>query len=363
MGLEYQIEVLLREMADAEASDLIITTTIPPQFRINGRLTPVAGEPMEAEDTLQLARSLLTEQQFQKLEQMRSVDFSVGFAGIGRFRVNAFYQRGSVALAIRMIPYVIPCIDELGLPSIVKQFAMRTQGLVLFTGPTGSGKSTSLAALIQYINERQRRHIVCIEDPIEYGHTNKMSVIEQREILDDAHTFQDAMRSVFRQDPDVVMIGEMRDLETISLALSLAETGHLILATLHTNDAISAIMRISSVFPSHEKQHVQAQLSMVLNGVIAQNLIETCDEKRRVLAYEVMVMNGAIANLIRDGQVQQMYSALQTGKAEGMITMNECLARLVQSETITPASAMERSPKPRELARMINYDDHVPMAS
>ncbi len=347
------IEDLLKHMCDRGASDLLLTVGSPPQFRVNGMMEPLQSSPMDGGMIEQIAFSVLGEARMEKLQVHKSVDFSKGYEGLSRFRFNFFYQRDSIAAAIRKISFDIPPFDELGLPEIVKDFACRPCGLVLVTGPAGSGKSTTLAAMLNYINEVRRLHIVCIEDPIEYLHQHKQSVINQREIGADAHSFSDALRSVFRQSPDVIMVGEMRDLETMQLALSLAETGHLILATLHTQDATHAINRIVDVFPPAQQQQIYTQLGMVLVGVIAQQLLITQDRSRRVMACEVMNVNNAIHNLIREMQVQQVYSVIQTGRAEGMITMNESLKNLCERGVINVDTAMSRSPRPKELARML----------
>ncbi len=291
---------------------------------------------------------------FADLQARKSADFSKGYEGLCRFRFNFFYQRDSIAVAIRAIPFSIPPFNELGLPEIVKDFALRPNGLVLITGPAGSGKSTTLATMLDYINRTRRVHVVCIEDPIEYLHQHNQSVINQREIGEDAHSFSDALRSVFRQSPDVIMVGEMRDLETMQLVLSLAETGHLILATLHTQDTTHAINRIVDVFPPAQQQQIYTQLAMVLVGVVSQQLLITSDGQRRALACEVMNVNNAIRNLIREVQIQQVYSVIQTGRADGMITMNDSLKELCDTGLIDISTAMSRSPRPKELARMLS---------
>ena len=267
-------------MYERNASDLLLTAGAPPQFRINGLLEPVSSEVLVDETVRRLAHDLLDEKQSRILEEKRSVDLSKGFDELSRFRINAYYQRSSLALAIRLIPFVIPPFHELGLPEIVRDFALRPHGLVLITGPAGSGKSTTLAAMIDYINHTKHVHIVCIEDPIEYLHTHRRSIIAQREIREDAYSFAEALRSVFRQSPDVIMIGEMRDLETMQLALTLAETGHLILATLHTQDTTHAVNRMVDSFPPAQQQQVYMQLSLVLEGIISQQLILSKDRSR-----------------------------------------------------------------------------------
>lgn len=347
------MQTLLAEMSAAGASDLILTVGAPPQLRILGALKPTGSERLTGSDIEQLALPLLNETQQALLQRNRSVDFSKGFEGLSRFRFNLYYQRDSLALAARLIPFRIPGFQELGLPAIVRDFALFPHGLILVTGPAGSGKSTTLAAMIDHINTQRQAHIICLEDPIEYLHEHRNSIVDQREIYVDAPSFAEALHSVFRQSPDVIMIGEMRDIETMQLALTLAETGHLILATLHTQDTSHAIHRIVDVFPPAHQQQVYTQLSMVLAGVISQSLLMTLDQTRRVLACEVMNVTDAIRNLIREHQLQQVYSVIQTGKSHGMMTMNDSLKQLAVQGLIDQALALERSPRPRELARML----------
>ncbi len=349
----WTIEKLLEKVASSGGSDLILTAGAPPQIKILGKLHAVDDKPLEEMETETMGLSILNEIQKSHLAEHRSVDLSKGFLGLNRFRFNVFYQRGAVALAARLIPYRIPSFGELGLPAIVQQFALYPHGLVLVTGPAGSGKSTTLAAMIDHINTHRSAHVICLEDPIEYLHSHKKSLIEQREIYEDAPSFADALQAVFRQSPDVIMVGEMRDLETMQLALTLAETGHLILGTLHTQDTTHAINRIVDIFPPSHQQQVYTQLSMVLSAIISQALLMTADQSRRVLACEVLHVNNAVGNLIRERQLQQVYSVIQTGKSEGMVTMNESLRRLVGEGKIDQDVAMERSPRPRELARML----------
>jgi twitching motility protein PilT len=349
----FVLDSLLKEMNQRKASDLLLTAGAAPQLRINGILQPIGTEVLTSDDTQRLAAAILNQEEMEALQVQRNLDISRGFEGLSRFRMNIYYQRDSVALAIRMIPFAIPEFADLGLPEIIKDFAMRPHGLVLITGPAGSGKSTTLAAMIDYINRSRNVHVVCIEDPIEYLHHHNRSIVAQREIRSDAHSFSDALRSVFRQSPDVIMIGEMRDLETMQLALTLAETGHLILATLHTQDTTHAINRIVDVFPPGQQQQIYVQLSLVLLAVVSQQLIITKDGARRVLASEVMNVNNAIRNLIREMQVQQIYSVLETGRAQGMITMNESLMNLCLGGLIDEDVALRRSPRPKELMRAL----------
>ena len=349
----WTIEELLGKVSSSGGSDLILTSGAPPKLKILGVMHSVGDQPLGEDETRTLGLSVLNEAQRAILEDKRSVDLSKGFPGLNRFRFNVFYQRGTLALVARLIPYRIPSFAELGLPPIVQQFALCPHGLVLVTGPAGSGKSTTLAAMIEYINRNRSLHVVCLEDPIEYLHAHGKSLIEQREIYDDAPSFAVALQAVFRQSPDVIMVGEMRDLETMQLALTLAETGHLIFGTLHTQDTTHAINRIVDIFPPAHQQQVYTQLSMVLSGIISQALLLTADQSRRALACEVLHVNNAIGNLIRERQLQQIYSVIQTGKAEGMMTMNESLRRLVAEGKIDQDVALERSPRPRELARML----------
>ena len=349
----WTIEELLGKVSSSGGSDLILTSGAPPMLKVLGVMHAVGTAPLGEDETKALGLSILNEAQRTILEDKRSVDLSKGFPGLNRFRFNVFYQRGTLALVARLIPYRIPSFAELGLPPIVQQFALCPHGLVLVTGPAGSGKSTTLAAMIEYINRNRSLHVVCLEDPIEYLHAHGKSLIEQREIYDDAPSFAVALQAVFRQSPDVIMVGEMRDLETMQLALTLAETGHLIFGTLHTQDTTHAINRIVDIFPPAHQQQVYTQLSMVLSGIISQALLLTADQSRRALACEVLHVNNAIGNLIRERQLQQIYSVIQTGKSEGMMTMNESLRRLVAEGKIDQDVALERSPRPRELARML----------
>jgi twitching motility protein PilT len=349
-----KIEALLKEMWERKASDLLLTVGTAPRLRINGYLEPVGTEILEATDMERLASGILDSEQYKELQDRKSLDMSRGYPGLSRFRFNFYYQRDSIAMAVRVIPFQIPSFESLRLPEIVKEFSCRPHGLVLITGPAGSGKSTTLAAMLDYINSTRPVHVVCLEDPIEFLHHHKMSVIEQREIGQDAHSFADALHSVFRQSPDVIMVGEMRDLETIQLALSLAETGHLILGTLHTQDTTHAINRIVDVFPPAQQAQIYTQLSMVLVGVVSQQLLITSEGLGRVLAAEVLNVNQAIRNLIREMQVQQIYSVIQTGRREGMMTMNDSLKQLCDRGTVDYSTAMSRSPRPKELAKMLS---------
>lgn len=351
------IETILSEMDKAGASDVVLTAGTPPQLRVLGSLRPLGDQPLTEADTERLGLSFLTDEQARVLRERRSLDLSKSFPGLPRFRFNLFYQRDAMGIVARLIAARIPGIDELGLPEVVREFALRPHGLMLVTGPAGSGKSTTLAAMIDYVNSHRGAHIVCIEDPIEFIHQHRRSVIEQREVGQDAPSFAHALRDVFRQSPDIIMIGEMRDLETMQLALTLAETGHLILATLHTQDTVHAINRIVDVFPPEQQQQVYTQLSMVLTAVMTQALLVSSDKKRRVLACEVMNVTPAIRNLIREMQLQQIHAVIQTGRADHMVTMNDSLKELWQNGQIDAETALARSPRPKELARML---EHVP---
>lgn len=349
----WTIEELLGKVASSGGSDLILTVGAPPQLKVLGSLQPIGDKPLTMADTEALCLSVLNEDQKAMLDRNLSVDLSRGFTGLSRFRFNIFYQRACLSMAARLIPHVIPSFSELGLPPIVQQFALCPHGLILVTGPAGSGKSTTLAAMIDHINTLRSVHIICLEDPIEYLHSHRKSIIEQREIYADAPSFPVAMQGLFRQSPDVIMVGEMRDMETMQLALTLAETGHLVMTTLHTQDTTHAINRIVDVFPPAQQQQIYTQLSMVLAGVITQALLISSDQTRRVLAYEVMNVTPAIRNLIREAQLQQIYSVIQTGREDQMITMNDSLYGLCEKGLLDYEVAMTRSPRPKELARML----------
>jgi twitching motility protein PilT len=354
-GSEPQINLhqLLKAMIEKGASDLHITTGSPPQLRIDDSLVPLRLPALRPEDTQRLCYTVLTEEQRAHFEQHYELDLSFGVKNLARFRANLFMQRGAVAGAFRSIPFKILTFEELGLPPIVAELASRPRGLVLITGPTGSGKSTTLAAVIDKINSETRQHIITVEDPIEYLHPHKLSVVNQREVGTDTHAFKDALKYVLRQDPDVVLVGEMRDLETMEAALTIAETGHLVFATLHTNSAVQAINRIIDVFPAHAQPQVRAQLSFVLQGVITQLLLPRANAPGRVLAMEILVPNPAVRNLIREDKLHQIYSAMQTGQSgSGMQTLNQALANLYLRRQITYEEAIGRSSDVDEL-RMI----------
>ncbi len=350
----FTIHQLLKVMIDRGASDLHITTGSPPQLRIDGSLVPLKTPPLDPVETKQLCYTVLSEEQTVRFEKHNELDLSFGVRGLSRFRANIFMQRGAVAGAFRAIPFKVLTFEELGLPPICSDLANLPRGLVLVTGPTGSGKSTTLAAMIDKINRERRQHILTIEDPIEYLHPNKLCVVNQREIGADTTSFKIALKYVLRQDPDVVLVGEMRDLETIESALTISETGHLVFATLHTNGAIQSINRIIDVFPAHQQPQVRAQLSFVLQGVLSQNLIARADGPGRALALEIMIPNPAIRNLVREDKVHQIYSMMQTGQASsGMQTMNQSLYALFARRIISLEEALGRSSDPGELESMI----------
>jgi twitching motility protein PilT len=352
---------MLRSMLELQASDLHVTVATPPQLRIHGKLSPLKLPPLESKDTKELCYSVLTDLQKHKFEEERELDFSFGIKGLARFRGNLFIQKGSVGGVFRRIPYEIPNLAQLGAPSILTDMIKKTRGLILITGPTGSGKSTTLAALIDLINTQRNEHIMTVEDPIEYLHSHKNCIVNQREVTSDTLDFTKALKHVLRQDPDVVLIGELRDLETISAALKIAETGHLTFATLHTNSCAQTINRIIDVFPAHQQNQIRAQLSFVLEGVMSQALLPKASGDGRVLASEIMIPNPAIRNLIREDKVHQIYSQMQIGQTKyGMQTMNQSLYSLFSKRMITVEEAMYRSPDPEELKQMIAGGGEVP---
>lgn len=341
---------LLKTMIERGASDLHITTGSPPQLRIDGRLVPVKSPPLTPSDTKQVCYSILTEAQKARFEQDNELDLSFGVKGLSRFRGNIFMQRGAIAGTFRTIPFKIMPFQELGLPPAVSELARKTRGLVLVTGPTGSGKTTTLASLLDLINTERNAHIVTIEDPIEYLHPHKNCLVNQREVGADTESFRRALRYILRQDPDVVLIGEIRDLETVEATLQIAETGHLVFATLHTNSAVQSVNRIIDMFPPHQQEQIRAQLSFVLTGVLSQCLIPRASGVGRVLAAELLIPNPAIRSLIRDDKVHQIYGQMQMGQTKfGMQTMNQALVALYQQRTITLEEALIWSHDPDEL--------------
>src|SRR6202167_3664486 len=334
---------LLKAMVEKGASDLHVTTNSPPQLRVDGKLVPLKAPPLTPVETKQLCHSILTDAQKHKFEEENELDLSFGVKGLSRFRSNIFMQRGAVAGAFRTIPFKILTFQELGLPPIVTELSKRPRGLILVTGPTGSGKSTTLASIIDKINTERHEHIVTIEDPIEYLHPHKNCVVNQREVGADTHSFKKALKYILRQDPDVVLIGEMRDLETIEAALVVSETGHVAFGTLHTNSAVQTINRVLDVFPPYQQPQVRAQLSFVLEGVMSQSLMPKMNQSGRCLALEVMIPNPAIRNLIREDKVHQIYSQMQIGQAKfGMQTFNQSLMSLVQRRLISMEEALGR---------------------
>lgn len=346
---------LLKILVESNGSDLHITTNTAPQIRIDGKLTPLDFPPLNQIETKQLCYSVLTDAQKHKFEEDNELDLSFGVKGLSRFRGNVFVQRGAVAGVFRVIPYHILTFEELGLPPIVSELAAKSRGLILVTGPTGSGKSTTLASIIDYININRREHIVTIEDPIEYLHPHKGCLVNQREVGADTKGFKNALKYVLRQDPDVVLVGELRDLETIEAALTLSETGHLCLATLHTNSCVQTINRIVDVFPPYQQTQIRAQLSFVLEGVMSQALIPRMNSRGRALSLEIMVPNPAIRNLIREDKIHQIYSQMQVGQEKfGMQTMNQSLLSLYQKRLISLEEALGRSQDPDELKQMIS---------
>jgi len=352
--LKVNLHQLLKTMIEKGASDMHITTGTPPLLRIDGSIVPLKLPALGPVETKALCFTVLTEEQRAHFEKHNELDLSFGVKGLSRFRANIFMQRGNVAGAFRTIPFKILSFDELGLPQVVSDFALKPSGLVLVTGPTGSGKSTTLAAMIDKINSEERLHIITVEDPIEYLHGHKLSIVNQREVGTDTEGFKQALKYVLRQDPDVVLVGEMRDLETVEAALTISETGHLVFATLHTNSAISTINRIIDVFPPHQQAQIRSKLSFVLQGVVSQQLLPRHNAPGRVLALEILVPNPAIRNLIREDKVHQIYSSMQVGQEKyQMQTLNQSLFSLFQRRLISQEEATGRSVEPEELRMMM----------
>ncbi len=343
------IHDLLTEVITNDASDLHITTNTAPVMRLNGELVPLNYPELTPTDTKDLIYSILTQEQREQLEKNWEFDFSYSLPGRGRFRVNVYHQRGSVSAAFRVIPSEIKSLEELGLPVALERMVSKPRGFILVTGPTGSGKTTTLASLVNIINENSSLHIITVEDPIEYLHHHKKSIVNQREVGSDTKSFANALKYVLRQDPDVILVGEMRDLETISVALTAAETGHLVFATLHTQDTVQTIDRVIDVFPPHQQQQVRIQLASVLQGVIAQQLLPTRDGRGRVVAVEIMVATSAIRNMIREAKTHQIYTAMQTGHKYGMQTMDESLVDLYQLGRVSYETALSRAMDPQDL--------------
>ncbi|HEX8949516.1 MAG TPA: PilT/PilU family type 4a pilus ATPase [Dissulfurispiraceae bacterium] len=346
---------LLKLMIERKASDLHITTGSPPKLRIIDKLVPVEDfSPLSPEDTQAFCYSVLSDMQKSKLEERSEVDLSFGIKGLSRFRANIFMQRGAVAGAFRAIPFDIKSFKELGIPDVVEEFIKKPHGLILVTGPSGSGKSTTLASMIDRINSEREAHIITIEDPIEFLHSHKKGIVNQREVASDTPSFKQALGSIVRQDPDVVFIGEMHDLDTVQAAISIAETGHLTLATLHTNSAIQTISRVIDIFPPHHQEQIRVQLSLVLEGIVSQRLISTQDGGGRVLALEILVPTPAIKSLIRENRLQQIYAVMQAGQARsGMRTMNQSLYELYCKGLISSDDSIHSSSMPEEMLQVL----------
>jgi twitching motility protein PilT len=352
--MSVNLRALLEEMIEKEASDLHCTAGERPKIRVDGDITDSSvPDVLTPKDTLQLAYSVLTENQKKRFEQEDELDFSFGIQNLARFRGNVFKQRGCVALVIRMIPFNVRTFQDLGLPPVIAKLSERPRGLVLVTGPTGSGKSTTLAAMIDKINKERKGHIITVEDPIEFIHRHQSCIVNQREVGTDTKTFANALKYALREDPDVILVGEMRDLETIAAALTIAETGHLALATLHTNSAAESINRIIDVFPHNQQSQVRAQLAFVLEGVITQTLLPKAKGRGRAMACEIMVATPAIRALIRDEKIHQIYSAMQAGKKFGMQTMHDSLYQLWMNREVTEDECLRVSGDPNEFLRMI----------
>jgi twitching motility protein PilT len=352
--MELDFAEVLLEVVDRRASDLHLTAGAPPMVRVRGRLTALEGYPvLTPTETREIIYSILSNGQRQKLENNWQLDFAYQIPGAARFRVNAYFQRSALGAAFRLIPFDITPLETLGLPPVVAEFANKPRGLVLVTGPTGSGKSTTLASLIDVINTHREEHIMTIEDPIEFLHRHKKCIVNQRELGSDATSFSEALKAALRQDPDVILVGEMRDLETIGTAITAAETGHLVFATLHTQDTPQTIDRIIDVFPSAQQGQIRAQLSVALQGIMTQTLLPTADGAGRCVAVEVLVPTPAVRNLIREAKSHQIYSVLQTGGAHGMQTMDSSLAQLVRAGKITRQLAESRAHSPEEFRRLL----------
>ncbi len=344
---------MLNEMFERGASDLHLSAGVPPVLRVDGQIVPMEEEKIAPEISRKLAYSIMNEEQRSRFEQTKELDFSFGIPNLSRFRANVYMQRGVVSMAIRQIPFEILSFEDLGMPETVRAFAKQTQGLILVTGPTGSGKSTTLASMVDWINENRNGHIITIEDPIEYLHQHKNCIVNQREVRADTESFEVALKHVLRQDPDTILIGEMRDLETVSAALTIAETGHLCLATLHTNSAYESIHRIIDIFPADRQAQIAAQLAFVLRGVVTQELIPTMGGAGRVLSAEILVCTQAIKSAIREDKIHQVYGMMQAGTKHGMKTMNQSLYELYINRQISLDEAMGRSRDQQELQQMI----------
>jgi twitching motility protein PilT len=351
---DFDFSEVLRQMVETRASDVHITAGVPPMIRDKGKILPMAGFPvLNGQQTREVVYGILNDDQRKRFENNQQLDFAYAIPGVARFRVNCFFQRGSVSAAFRLVPQEVPSLDSLGVPPVLSELTKKPRGFVLVTGPTGSGKSTTLAAMIDSINNEREDHILTIEDPIEFLHKHKRSIVNQREIGSDAPDFALGLRAALRQDPDVILVGEMRDLETISTALTAAETGHLVFATLHTQSTAQTVDRIIDVFPPQQQSQVRTQLSIALQGIVTQQLLPTLDGRGRVVACEVLIPSPAIRNLIREGKTHQIYGALQTSGAIGMQTMDADLARLVRGGKIGRDLAEQRASVPEELNRLL----------
>jgi twitching motility protein PilT len=356
---DLKIQQLFKLMIESNASDLHITVGSPPAIRVSGEIVKVKIPPLSASDTKRIIYQILTEEQKNTFEKNMELDFSFGIKGLARFRANVFYSHGATAGVFRTIPTIIPDFKALNLPDVLVKMCDVTSGLILVTGPTGSGKSTTLASLIDYLNVKHSAHIITLEDPVEFVHSHKKSVVNQREMGTDSRDFASALKSLLRQDPDIVLVGELRDMETIEAALTIAETGHLVFGTLHTNSAVGAIHRLVNAFAADRQDQVRTLLSFVLQGVVAQQLLKKSHEKGRVAALEILIPNGGIRNLMREDKMHQVYSQMQVGQEKsGMITMNQSLHKLVTTGIVTPDVAMEYSPIPLELAQKLGLKDY-----
>lgn len=359
--IKFDFADVLSRMVQEQASDVHLSPGYPPAIRVRGRIVPLEEyAPLSVQESRDVAYSLLNDDQRKRFENRKQIDLAYAVPGVARFRVNCFFQRGSVSAAFRRIPHEIPELDGLGLPMVLKEFTQRPRGFVLVTGPTGSGKSTTLAAMIDIINREREEHILTIEDPIEFLHRHKKCIVNQREVGADAENFSLALTAALREDPDVILVGEMRDLDTISTALTAAETGHLVFATLHTQSTAQTVDRIIDVFPPHQQQQVRMQLSISLQGIVTQQLLPTADGSGRAAACEVLIPNPAVRNLIREGKSHQIYSAIQTSGSVGMQTMDAHLAQLVRMGTITRSLAEQRATVPEELKRLLGGDQSSP---
>ncbi|WP_409301959.1 type IV pilus twitching motility protein PilT [Peribacillus sp. SCS-155] len=337
--MKEKIDHLLRAGFELKASDIHLTVGVPPIMRLNGEIKKYGRDPLRPEDTEAMARAIIPEGMWDKFKEKGELDFSYGIPGVSRFRVNTYFQRSCISMAVRVVPTAIPTLDDLQMPDILKRIAEKPQGLVLVTGPTGSGKSTTLAALIQYMNHTMRKHIITLEDPIEYLHKHQGCIIDQREVGFDTNNFANGLRAALRQDPDVILVGEMRDLETIHTAITAAETGHLVLGTLHTSSAPSTIDRIIDVFPPAQQPQIRIQLASVLVSIVSQRLFPTADKKARKAALEILINNPAVANLIRNEKIHQIMNIMQTSRAQGMQTFDSSIRELVNSGAISKESA------------------------